>query len=34
MFRVNEIKSSAHKDEIMDALHRIVKTMPAYKELV
>lgn len=34
MLKFSEMKSGGHKNEIMDALHGIVKTMPAYKELV
>lgn len=33
MFKFSEMKSDVHKNEIMDTLRRVVKSMPAYKEL-
>ncbi len=33
MLQFSEMKSSAHKNEIMGTLRRVVKSMPAYKEL-
>ena len=33
MLKFSEMKSDAHKNEIMDTLRRVVKSMPAYKEL-
>lgn len=33
MLKFSEMKSGTHKNEIMDTLRRVVKSMPAYKEL-
>lgn len=31
MIKFSEMKSDVHKNEIMDTLRRVVKSMPAYK---